>query len=161
MAPQPMQEPTKRSTRVTRQSTQQSFTPFTSNTVEARALVNELVDYLTKNTHRGQLSEDAWAQWNNEILQIKEDISNRRTSYSDALPKLHQIAEEWKYPGARKSQKGNWIYSQAVHAKNTLERQDRVETSTPTHRNSPDLLATDNDTQNSELSDINLTPPKE
>ena len=181
MTPPPMTEPKRKSTRVTRQTTQNTFKPFASNIVEARVLVKELVNHLTRNTNRGKISEDTWAQWDNETRRITEELTNRPTSYSEALPRLHQIAMESKYPGAKKSKRGNWIYSQEVHEKQALKKHDKAVTSTPTHRESPNLLAnnddtaetptptttnrespsllaTDNETPESEFRDINQTP---
>jgi hypothetical protein len=94
--------------------TRSSNKPFESDTAEVKALVRGLENHLEKNVKDEDIPQVERNQLRAEIEAITHDVSKEITTVGKILPRLRDISRATNMPGAMKTLKGVWLYSEEV-----------------------------------------------
>jgi hypothetical protein len=126
----------KTSKKLVKPSTRSSSKQFESDTDEVNALISTLENHLVTDE---KITQDEREQLGSEIQKIAEDVSREQTTVGKILPRLRDIARTTNLPGASKTTKGIWLYSEEIREKGKRDKTERKEGTTP---QSPNLLTT-------------------
>ncbi len=92
--------------------TRSSNKPFESDAAEVKALVRGLEKHLEKNAKDEDIPQVERDQHRTEVEAIINDISKELTTVGKMLPRLRDISKATNMPGAMKTLKGLWLYSE-------------------------------------------------
>jgi hypothetical protein len=86
-------------------------------------LVIALADHLKKNVSDEEISQTDKIQLRAETEGTIDDLAKEQTTNAKTLPRLRQMTNNTKVPGARKTTKGMWSHSEEIRAgkKDVLE----------------------------------------
>jgi hypothetical protein len=149
----------KKPSKLVKPNTRSSSKQFESDAAEVNALVRTLKHHLATNVTDEEIPQVDREQLNTEIKEITENVSAKRTTVGKILPRLRDIARTTTLPGAFKTSKGIWLYSEAIRAEGQEDeepgsRHNKNETITP---KSPDLLESASSSQTTDESDDTKT----
>ena len=100
--------------RLVKPATRSSSKQFESDEAEVNALVRGLDSHLKENVKDEDIPQHTREQLRAELMSISQDTSEENTTVGKTLPRLRDTSRTTNMPGATKTLKGVWLYSEEV-----------------------------------------------